>query len=89
MWLMLRETFGAQRQWRSGLSRFPLYCFLAMWSIGFGYGFCWSLISGEEATRTGLAGLQEDARDAAAVIAARLDAVRGNSTAWCHGQTRR
>ena len=77
MWLMLRETFGAQRQWRERLVTFPLYCFLAMWSIGFGYGFWWSLISGEEATRTGLAGLQEDARDAAAVIAARLDAVRG------------
>ena len=51
--------------------------FLAVWSIGFGYGFWWSLISGEEATRTGLAGLQEDARDASAVVAARLDAVRG------------
>ncbi|RTL66298.1 MAG: hypothetical protein EKK41_18870 [Hyphomicrobiales bacterium] len=77
MWLMLRETFGAQRHFRERLVTFPLYCFLAMWSIGFGYGFWWSLISGEEATRTGLAGLQEDARDAASVIAARLDAVRG------------
>ena len=76
MWLMLRETFGAQRQWRERVVTFPLYCFLAMWSIGFGYGFWWSLISGEEATRSGLAGLQEDARDAASVIAARLDAVR-------------
>jgi hypothetical protein len=76
MWLMLRETFGAQRHLRERLVTFPLYVFLAVWSIGFGYGFWWSLISGEEATRTGLAGLQEDARDASAVIAARLDAVR-------------
>src|SRR5262245_63145736 len=76
MWLMLRETFGARRTWRVRLVTFPLYVFLAVWSIGFGYGFWWSLISGEEATRTGLAGLQEDARDASAVIAARLDAVR-------------
>src|SRR5262245_56837291 len=76
MWLMLRETFGAQRHLRERLVTFPLYVFLAIWSIGFGYGFWWSLISGEEATRTGLAGLQEDARDASAVIAARLDAVR-------------
>ena len=76
MWLMLRETFGAQRHLRERLITFPLYVFLAIWSIGFGYGFWWSLISGEEATRTGLAGLQEDARDASAVIAARLDAVR-------------
>lgn len=77
MWLTLRETFGAKRQTRERLVTFPLYVFLAVWSIGFGYGFWWSLISGEEATRTGLAGLQEDARDAAAVISARLDAVRG------------
>jgi len=77
MWLMLRETFGARRSLRVRLVTFPLYVFLAIWSIGFGYGFWWSLISGEEATRTGLAGLQEDARDASAVIAARLAAVRG------------
>ena len=77
MWLMLRETFGAKRHLRERLITFPLYVFLAVWSIGFGYGFWWSLISGEEATRTGLAGLQEDARDASAVVAARLDAVRG------------
>ena len=50
---------------------------LAIWSIGFGYGFWWRLISGEEATRTGLARLQEDARDASAVVAARLEALRG------------
>jgi hypothetical protein len=77
MWLTLRETFGAQRDLRTRIITFPLYVFLAIWSIGFGYGFWWSLISGEEATRTGLAGLQEDARDAAQVVAARLDAVRG------------
>ena len=76
MWLMLRETFGAGRHFRERLITFPLYVFLAIWSIGFGYGFWWSLIAGEEATRTGLAGLQEDARDASAVIAARLDAVK-------------
>jgi hypothetical protein len=77
MWLALRETFGAKRRVRERLITFPLYVFLAIWSVGFGYGFWWSLISGEEATRTGLAGLQEDARDASAVVAARLDAVRG------------
>jgi hypothetical protein len=66
--------------------------FLAIWSIGFGYGFWWSLIAGEEATRTGLAGLQEDARDASAVIAARLDAVKAqldNVVTWSEGQMSR
>src|SRR6185436_7056595 len=88
----LRETFGAQRRMRERLVTFPLYVFLAIWSIGFGYGFWWSLISGEEATRTGLAGLQEDARDASAVIAARIDAVRAqldSVVAWSESQMAR
>jgi hypothetical protein len=95
MWLMLRETFGASdryRRWPQRLVTFVLYVFLAIWSIGFGYGFWWSLISGEEATRTGLAGLQEDARDASAVIAARLDAVKGqldSVAAWSESQMTR
>ena len=92
MWLMLRETFGAKRHVRERLVTFPLYVFLAVWSIGFGYGFWWSLISGEEATRTGLAGLQEDARDATSVVAARLDAVRGqldSVVSWSDGQMTR
>jgi hypothetical protein len=76
MWLALRETFGAQRRFTERLITFPLYLFLAIWSIGFGYGFWWSLIAGEEATRTGLSGLQEDARDAGSVVSARLEAVR-------------
>jgi hypothetical protein len=92
MWLMLRETFGAKRGLRVRLVTFPLYLFLAIWSVGFGFGFWWSLISGEEATRTGLAGLQEDARDASAAVAARLDAVRGqldSVVAWSDGQMSR
>src|SRR5499426_4697280 len=92
MWLMLRESFGARRQLRERLITFPLYLFLAVWSIGFGYGFWWSLISGEEATRTGLAGLREDARDAAATVAARLDAVRGqldSVVSWSESQMAR
>jgi hypothetical protein len=92
MWLMLRESFGARRQLRERFITFPLYLFLAVWSIGFGYGFWWSLISGEEATRTGLAGLREDARDAAQVVAARLDAVRGqldSVVGWSDSQMQR
>jgi hypothetical protein len=92
MWLMLRETFGAQRHLGERFVTFPLYVFLAIWSIGFGYGFWWSLISGEEATRTGLAGLQEDARDASAVIAARIDAVRAqldSVVSWSDSQMQR
>lgn len=92
MWLCLRETFGAKRKLSDRLITFALYFFLAVWSIGFGYGFWWSLISGEEATRTGLAGLQEDARDASQVVSARLDAVRAqidSVVAWSDGQMAR
>lgn len=76
MWLALRETFARRSTFRERFITFPLYVFLALWSIGFGYGFWWSLIAGEEATRTSLSGLKEDARDAGAVVSARLDAVR-------------
>lgn len=92
MWLSLRETFGAQRTIVERMITAPLYIFLFLWSIGFGYGFWWSLIAGEEATRTSLTGLQEDARDAAAVVAARLDAVGvqlDNVVTWSDSQMHR
>jgi hypothetical protein len=76
MWLALRETFAQGRRFTDRLITFPLYVFLAIWSIGFGYGFWWSLIAGEEATRTGLSGLQQDAGDAASAVSSRLDAVK-------------
>lgn len=92
MWLALRETFGLQRNFSERLFTFPLYLFLALWSIGFGYGFWWSLIAGSEATRTSLVGLQEDARDAGNAIAARLDAVKiqlDNVVSWSETQMAR
>src|SRR5215471_16199093 len=92
MWLALRETFGSRRPLNQRLITLPLYLFLAIWSIGFGYGFWWSLIAGEEATRTSLASLQEDARDASSAIAARLDAVRAqldSVVSWSDSQMAR
>jgi hypothetical protein len=92
MWLALRETFGARRSLLERMVTFPLYLFLAIWSIGFGYGFWWSLIAGEEATRTGLQNLQEDARDAGSAVAARLDAVKiqlDNVVTWSESQMAR
>jgi hypothetical protein len=92
MWLALRETFGARRSVLERMVTFPLYLFLAIWSIGFGYGFWWSLIAGEEATRTGLQNLQEDARDAGSAVAARLDAVKiqlDNVVTWSESQMAR
>lgn len=89
MWIALREAIGKDRKITERLITFPLYIFLVLWSVGFGYGFWWSLIAGEEATRTGLSSLQEDARDAGAAVAARLDAVRAqieSVATWSDGQ---
>lgn len=92
MWISLREAIGIDRTWFERAITFPLYVFLVLWSVGFGYGFWWSLIAGEEATRTGLAALQEDARDAGGAIAARLDAVKtqiDSVATWSEGQMAR
>ncbi|MDX2288616.1 MAG: hypothetical protein NW217_07325 [Hyphomicrobiaceae bacterium] len=92
MWLALRETFGAGRKWSERILTGVLYAFLAVWSVGFGYGFWWSLIAGEEATRSSLSGLQEDARDASAVVAARIEAVKAqldSVVTWSESQMNR
>ena len=92
MWLALRETFRARQTLLTRSITFPLYVFLALWSVGFGYGFWWSLIAGEEATRASMANLQDDARSAAKVIAFRLDAVKlqlDSVVAWSEGQMTR
>ncbi len=54
MWLSLRETFGSRRSIGARLVTLPLYFFLMLWSVGFGYGFWWSLIAGPTATQEGL-----------------------------------
>jgi hypothetical protein len=92
MWLSLREAIGAQRRLIERLVTWPLYIFLALWSIGFGYGFWWSLIAGEEATKSGLSALQEDGREAGGAIAARLDAVKSqvdSFASWSESQMNR
>ena len=80
MWLALRETFGARRALRDRLVSFPLYLFLALWSVGFGYGFWWSLIAGPSATQEGLRTQVEEAREVAKKVEARLKAVAGSLT---------
>jgi len=92
MWLSLREAIGKGRSIVERLVTWPLYIFLALWSIGFGYGFWWSLIAGEEATRNSMSALQEDARDATTSISARLDAVKAqvdSFAAWSESQMSR
>ncbi|MEO1292423.1 MAG: hypothetical protein AAFV62_06275 [Pseudomonadota bacterium] len=75
MWIALRESIKPVH-WTNRFLTVPLYLFLVLWSVGFGYGYWWSLIAGSEATKTGLQGQAEDVRDAAVEIAARLAAVQ-------------
>ena len=92
MWLALREAIGAQRRPIERIVTWPLYIFLVLWSVGFGYGFWWSLIAGEEATKAGLSALQEDGREAGGAIAARLDAVKSqvdSFASWSQSQMER
>ncbi len=44
MSLALRETFGYKRSLGERLITFPLYLFLVLWPIGFGYGFWYNLM---------------------------------------------
>lgn len=76
MWLSLRESFRSYRQSMGRWVTLPLYLFLMLWSVGFGYGYWWSLIAGPQATQQGLRGQAEDVRDAAVGVAARLEAVK-------------
>lgn len=52
----------------------PLYALLALWSIGFGYGFWWSLIAGQSVTQaeleTVLVTVREDTGDVRANLVA-------------------
>jgi hypothetical protein len=92
MWIALREAIGKGRTALERLVTWPLYIFLVLWSVGFGYGFWWSLIAGEEATKIGLTSLQEEARDATSAVAARLDAVKvqvDSVASWSEGQMAR
>ena len=92
MWLALRESFRARQLISTRAITFPLYLFLALWSVGFGYGFWWSLIAGEEATRMSMDNLQDNARNAGNVITTRLEAVQAqlnNVVSWSESQMTR
>lgn len=92
MWLSLREAIGAGRRPIERIVTWPLYIFLVLWSVGFGYGFWWSLIAGEESTKAGLTALQEDGREAGGSISARLDAVKAqvdSFASWSESQMSR
>lgn len=60
MYVALREMVAPYyvRGWWSAIWKRVvagiLYAVLALWSVGFGYGFWWSLVAGQDATEAGL-----------------------------------
>ena len=73
MYVALRETVNPVR-WRNIFIAFPLYALLALWSVGFGYGFWWSLIAGEDATEAALTRTLESVVDAGTELEAEISA---------------
>lgn len=76
MYVALREVFR-WRNWKllvPGLVASALYALLALWSVGFGYGFWWSLIAGEAASARELDAAVGAFEDRAQALSARLSA---------------
>ena len=73
MYVALRETVNPIR-WRNIVIAFPLYALLALWSVGFGYGFWWSLIAGEDATEAALTRTLDSVVDAGTELKAEISA---------------
>lgn len=73
MYVALREMVNPIRL-RNIFIAFPLYALLALWSVGFGYGFWWSLIAGQNATETALSRTVNSLGEATSDLRAQLAA---------------
>lgn len=80
MYVALREMVAPYfvRGWWSAIWKRVvagiLYSVLAMWSVGFGYGFWWSLVAGQDATEAALAQSVTSVRAETSDMRARLAA---------------
>jgi hypothetical protein len=52
MIVALHNAFAPGRQWAVRMLSGVFYLFFAIWSVGFGYGFFWKELAGQEFTRT-------------------------------------
>jgi len=73
MYVALREMVNPIRR-RNIFIAFPLYALLALWSIGFGYGFWWSLVAGQNATEQALSRSVESLGETTSELRAELAA---------------
>jgi len=76
MYVALREAMR-WRNWKRvipGLLAVALYGLLALWSVGFGYGFWWSLVAGEATSARELEAAAAQIRDDALGLSARVKA---------------
>ncbi|MEO0981534.1 MAG: hypothetical protein AAFX03_02650 [Pseudomonadota bacterium] len=72
MFVALRETLRPRR-WAHWPAAVLVYGALAFWSVGFGYGFWWSLLAGQETTAREVRAALETARSGVVDMSARLD----------------
>lgn len=87
MYVALREMIAPYyvRGWWSAIWKRVvagvLYAVLALWSVGFGYGFWWSLVAGQDATETSLqqsvASVRAETSDVRARLAAAASVMAG------------
>jgi hypothetical protein len=76
--IALRIVTGARERPLKRLLALPICVALALWSASFGYGYWWSLLVRHDSAPLGLTTLQLDAGDAAAVVSARIEAVKAS-----------
>ena len=80
MYIALRETLRPRR-WIYWPAAAALYTLLALWSIGFGYGYWWSALASGPATERTRSEAVEIVRTGAADAIARLDAASSQMAA--------
>lgn len=77
MWFALHQMFVPRQSRRYiNVAAGVIYAFLLCWSVSFGLGFWWSVISGSETTRTNLVAMRDQTVLAAARAEARADAIK-------------
>lgn len=90
--ISLRELTGAGGSLNRRLLALPIYVALTLWSVSFGYGYWWSLLARQDNSSSGIAALQLDARDAASVVAVRIEAIKAQvelAVSWSENQLTR
>lgn len=75
MWEVLAECLRPRR-WFTLTIAVPVYAFLFLWSVGFGYGFWWSIVAGKASTEANFQLIVNNIKIQAETIIQDMDLVR-------------